>query len=132
MVSATVGGARYGVVLLGCRGAFFEFVLSEGIARWQLATGQTVVEGWAAYLEVGEAYFVYLVLWTVAVSAALTNAWAWASPASPAASCLNPGAVAHGLIGSLLVWVGKCARFEKLMKALVGVMGWHHNLRQPR
>ena len=52
VVSATVGGARYGVVLLWAIavGAFFKFVLSEGIARWQLATGQTVVEGWAAYL----------------------------------------------------------------------------------
>ena len=57
-------------------GAFFKFVLSEGIARWQLATGQTVVEGWAAYLPGWvKAYFaIYLVLWTVAVSAALTNA----------------------------------------------------------
>ncbi len=41
VVSATVGGARYGVVLLWAiaLGAFFKFVLSEGIARWQLATG---------------------------------------------------------------------------------------------
>jgi len=35
VVSATVGGARYGVVLLWAivAGAFFKFVLSEGIAR---------------------------------------------------------------------------------------------------
>jgi len=40
VVSATVGGAKYGVVLLWgiALGAFFKFVLSEGIARWQLAT----------------------------------------------------------------------------------------------
>ena len=43
VVSATVGGARYGVVLLWAiaAGAFFKFVLQEGIARWQLATGKT-------------------------------------------------------------------------------------------
>ena len=78
VVSATVGGASYGVVLLWAIaiGAFFKFVLSEGIARWQLATGQTVLEGWAEYLPAWvKVYFaVYLVLWTVAVSAALTNA----------------------------------------------------------
>ena len=47
VVSATVGGAKYGVVLLWgvALGAFFKFVLTEGIARWQLATGTTVVEG---------------------------------------------------------------------------------------
>ena len=49
VVSATVGGARYGVLLLWAiaLGAFFKFVLSEGIARWQLATGLTALEGWA-------------------------------------------------------------------------------------
>ena len=52
VVSATVGGARYGVVLLWAiaAGAFFKFVLQEGIARWQLATGKTALEGWADHL----------------------------------------------------------------------------------
>src|SRR4029453_17058523 len=52
VVSAPVGGAKYGVVLLWgvALGAFFKFVLTEGIARWQLATGKTVVEGWAEHL----------------------------------------------------------------------------------
>ena len=64
VVSATVGGARYGVVLLWAilLGDFFTFVLSEGIARWQLATGTTVIEGSAAHLPAwGKVYFgVYL------------------------------------------------------------------------
>ena len=34
------------------------------------------------------------------------------------------GAVAHSLIGGMLVWLGGYARFEKLMKLLVGVMGF--------
>src|SRR5918995_1209469 len=78
VVSATVGGANYGVVLVWAIlvGAFFKFVLNEGIARWQLATGTTVVEGWAEHLPSWvKVYFAaYLVLWTVSVSAALTNA----------------------------------------------------------
>ena len=78
VVSATVGGARYGVVLLWAilAGAFFKFVLSEGIARWQLATGKTALEGWADHLPpwVTVWFGVYLVVWTVAVSAAMTNA----------------------------------------------------------
>ena len=78
VVSATVGGARYGFVLLWAivAGAFFKFVLSEGIARWQLATGKTALEGWAEYLPSWVKWFfaTYLVIWTVFVSAALTNA----------------------------------------------------------
>src|SRR3954454_20772197 len=78
VVSATVGGAGYGVVLLWCiaLGAFFKYVLGEGIARWQLATGLTVVEGWAYHLPKWVKWYfgVYLFLWTFFVSAALTNA----------------------------------------------------------
>jgi Mn2+/Fe2+ NRAMP family transporter len=129
VVSATVGGARYGVVLLWAIavGAFFKFVLSEGIARWQLATGQTVVEGWAVHLPGWvKAYFaIYLLLWTVAVSAALTNATGLGI--ANLTGGLVPqswGAVAHSLVGGVLVWIGGYARFEKLMKALVGVMGF--------
>ena len=55
VVSATVGGARHGLLLLWAiaLGAFFKFVLSEGIARWQLATGLTALEGWAVHLPPG-------------------------------------------------------------------------------
>src|SRR5215210_7538178 len=71
VVSATVGGANYGVVLLWAilLGAFFKFVLNEGIARWQLATGSTVLEGWAEHLPGWvKIYFgIYLVFWTGAV-----------------------------------------------------------------
>src|SRR5512134_2566656 len=78
VVAATVGGARYGVMLLWAIavGAFFKFVLNEGIARWQLATGKTALEGWAEYLPawVKYTFAAYLVIWTVAVTAALTNA----------------------------------------------------------
>jgi Mn2+/Fe2+ NRAMP family transporter len=129
VVSATVGGARYGVMLLWAIavGAFFKFVLSEGIARWQLATGQTVVEGWAAHLPAWvKVYFAaYLVIWTVAVSAALTNATGLGiANLTGGAVPQSWGAVAHSLIGGVLVWFGGYARFEKLMKLLVGIMGF--------
>src|SRR3954467_10684490 len=78
VVAATVGGARYGVILLWAiaLGAFFKYVLNEGIARWQLGTGLTALEGWAESLPSWvKVYFgICLVFWTVAVTAALTNA----------------------------------------------------------
>ncbi len=129
VVSATVGGAKYGVVLLWAIaiGAFFKFVLSEGIARWQLGTGKTVVEGWAEYLPPWvKLYFgIYLVLWTVAVSAALTNATGLGlSNLTGGAVPQSWGAVAHSLVGCAFVWLGGYGKFEKLMKILVGVMGF--------
>ena len=129
VVSATVGGARYGVVLLWAilLGAFFKFVLSEGIARWQLATGHTVIEGWAEHLPrwVKIYFAAYLVLWTAAVSAALTNACGLGmTNLTGGAIPQSWGAVAHSLIGGILVYLGGYAKFEKLMKLLVGVMGF--------
>ena len=129
VIAATVGGARYGVVLLWAiaLGAFFKFVLSEGIARWQLATGLTALEGWATHLPAWVKYYfaAYLVLWTFAVSAALTNATGLGiSNLTGGAISQSWGAVAHSLIGFAFVWIGGYSWFERLMKLLVGVMGF--------
>src|SRR5918993_2045292 len=129
VVAATVGGARYGVVLLWAiaLGAFFKFVLSEGIARWQLATVLTALEGWAAYLPRWVKYYfgAYLILWTVAVSAALTNATGLGiSNLTGGLISQSWGAVGHSVIGFVFVWFGGYAGFEKLMKLLVGIMGF--------
>jgi Mn2+/Fe2+ NRAMP family transporter len=129
VVSATVGGAKYGVVLLWgvALGAFFKFVLTEGIARWQLATGKTVVEGWAEHLPAWvNIYFgAYLAVWTVAVSAALTNATGLGIANLTGGAISQPwGAVAHSLFGFAFVWFGGYGGFEKLMKTLVGIMGF--------
>jgi len=129
VVSATVGGANYGVLLLWAiaAGAFFKFVLNEGIARWQLATGMTVLEGWAEHLPSWvKVYFgVYLVFWTGAVSAALTNATGLGlSQLTGGVVPQSWGAVFHSLFGFAFVWLGGYGGFEKLMKMLVGVMGF--------
>ena len=129
VISATVGGARYGIVLLWAIavGAFFKFVLSEGIARWQLATGLTALEGWATHLPAWVKYYfgAYLVLWTVAVSAALTNATGLGiSNLTGGAIPQSWGAVGHSLIGFAFVLLGGYDWFERLMKLLVGVMGF--------
>ena len=129
VVSATVGGANYGVILLWAiaAGAFFKFVLNEGIARWQLATGTTVLEGWAEHLPAWvKIYFgIYLVFWTAAVSAALSNACGLGiSNLTGGAVPQSWGAVAHSLFGFAFVWLGGYSGFEKLMKTLVAMMGF--------
>ena len=129
VVAATVGGARYGVALLWAIavGAFFKYVLSEGIARWQLATGKTALEGWAEYLPPWVKFYfgVYLVLWTVAVTAALTNATGLGIANLTGGRISQPwGAVGHSLFGFVFVLLGGYGGFEKLMKTLVGVMGF--------
>jgi Mn2+/Fe2+ NRAMP family transporter len=129
VVAATVAGGRYGLVLLWAivLGAFFKFVLTEGIARWQLATGMTALEGWAAYLPAWvRAYFaIYLLFWTVSVTAALTNATGLGmANLTGGAIPQSWGAVLHSLIGGAFVLLGGYARFETLVKALVAIMAF--------
>jgi Mn2+/Fe2+ NRAMP family transporter len=129
VVSATVGGANYGVVLLWAIviGALFKFVLNEGIARWQLANGTTMVEGWAEHLPAWVKVFfaAYLLLWTVAVSAALTNASGLGISNLTGGAISQPwGAVVHSLAGCAFVLTGGYAGFEKLIKVLVAIMGF--------
>ena len=52
LVAASVSGARYGFAIAWAAavGALLKFVLTEGVARWQLATGTTLLEGWARHL----------------------------------------------------------------------------------
>ena len=127
VVSATVGGARYGEILLWgiLLGAFFKYVLNEGVARFQLATGLTALEGWAHYLPLWvRVYFgIYLVVWTVAVSAALANACGLGiSNLTGGAIPQSWGAALHSLVGAAFVLLGGFSGFEKLMKFLVGAM----------
>jgi Mn2+/Fe2+ NRAMP family transporter len=129
IVAATTAGAHHGVVLLWAVavGAAFKYVLAEGIARWQLATGLTAIEGWASYLPVWvRAYFgLYLLIWTVAVSAALTNATGLGIQNLTGGFVSQPwGAVLHSMIGFCFVVIGGFKGFEKTMKALVGIMGF--------
>jgi len=127
LTSATVGGAGFGLVLIWAvvLGAGFKFALNEGLARWQLATDTTLVEGWAEHLPPWvKVYFgAYLLLWTVAVSAAMASACGLAvSNITNGAVSAQWGAVAHSIAGGLFVWIGGFRGFEKLMQGLIGVM----------
>jgi Mn2+/Fe2+ NRAMP family transporter len=127
IVSATVGGASYGLALLWAvaLAAFLKCFLNEGIARWQLATDTTTIEGWFAHLPWWvNAYFgLYLILWTPAVTGALSNACGLGiSNLTGGAIPTNWGALIHTVIGFVFVILGGFEGFEKIMKVLIGVM----------
>ena len=127
LTAATIGGAGFGLVLIWAvaLGAFFKYVLNEGLARWQLATDTTLVEGWAEHLPGWvKIYFgAYLILWTISVSAAMASACGLGiSNLTGGAISAQWGAIVHSILGGIFVWVGGFRGFEKLMQVLVGVM----------
>ena len=127
IVSATVGGATHGLALLWALalGAFLKFVLSEGITRWQLATGSTVMEGWAQHLPrwVLAVFGAYLLLWAVAVTGALTNGSGLAiENLTGGAVPRSWGAVAHCLVAFGFIYSAHAGGFARVMKPLMVLM----------
>jgi len=126
LMAAMLAGAGFGETLLWVIvvGALLKLVLNEGVARWQLATGSTLIEGWNAHLGIlfQLGFLVYLVLWSIIVAGGLMNACGVAAHALiPGVSIAVWGAV-HSIVALVLVWFGRYERFESTMKGLIALM----------
>ncbi len=126
IVAAAVAGAQYGTTLVwvALAGGLLKFCLNEGIGRWQLVTGTTLLEGWFTYLPgFVKAYFtLYLLLWSFMVAAAMMAATGLGSYALwPILSVQQWGAL-FSVITLAIVWSGKWALFEALMKFCIALM----------
>ena len=129
--TAAFAGSSLGLTVLWAVpcGALLKFGLNEGLARWQLATGQTVLEG--AVSRFGRAvalgFIGYLLLWSFFVGAALISACSVTAgallPQFGSDTWLRLGwALLHSLGGLLLVWIGGYKLFERIMGVCVFVM----------
>ena len=60
MVSSLNAGTEYGMIFLWAIlvGAFIKFYLTEGIGRWYMATGQTILRGWRSLGRFVSGFFV--------------------------------------------------------------------------
>ena len=126
LMSALIAGARHGTALLWviAVGAILKFVLNEGVARWQLATGKTVIEGWTDHLgrPVLVYFTAYLAIWGIIVAAGLMAACGVAAHALVPAIPIGIWSVLHSLVALGLVWLGRYEIFEGLMKVLILLM----------
>lgn len=78
LTTAAFTGTKLGVAILWAvvAGAFFKFILNEGLTRWQLATGTTLLEGAMSHLgrPAQYSFLIYFLAWTFLVAAALMSA----------------------------------------------------------
>lgn len=126
LIAAAVAGSSYGYLLLWAvlLGAVLKFSLNEGIARWQLSTGHSVLNGIAHHLPIWVSwYFIaFLCLWGFIVAGALMSASGLAAHALfPQLSVGAWGAV-HGIAGSAIIFLGSYLWLERLMKVSIAVM----------
>ena len=130
LATGALTGSRLGVAVLWVvlAGAFMKFVLNEGLARWQLATGSTVLEGTAKHF--GRvaliAFLAYLCVWSYFVGAALMSACGVTMHALLPISDANTDKITYGVLHSflavVLVRLGGYRLFGKVMGICIAAM----------
>jgi Mn2+/Fe2+ NRAMP family transporter len=135
LATASLAGAALGLAALWAVpvGALLKFLVNEGLTRWQLATGTTLVEGCVAHLGRGVmwGFLAYLVVWSFCVAAALMSAigvtmHAILPLAGEGVEAAQRDKATYGVLFSLativLVRLGGYRLFEKVMAATIAVM----------
>jgi Mn2+/Fe2+ NRAMP family transporter len=124
MVTASVAGAGYGVALLWAVivGAFLKFILSEGLGRWHLATGQTILQGWRSLGRWATGYFGIYLLFGFIYGSAVASTCALVAIAMVPTISLWVWAIVHPVVGFILVWTGRYKYLERIMTVLVAIM----------
>jgi Mn2+/Fe2+ NRAMP family transporter len=131
LATATFVGGMLGTAVLWAiaLGAFMKFVVTEGLARWQLATGETIIEG--AVHRLGPVviwiFLPYFLLWSFFVASAQMSANGVSLHAMvPLFEDATHGKIAFGILSSLvgvaIVLRGGYRWFDVAMKACIGVM----------
>lgn len=126
MVAAAIAGSKYGMAVAWAAilGAVLKYVLSEGLARWQLGNGEPLLHGWLKYLgkPVKYYFFIYLIIWTIVVAGALVVGCGMAAHALFPQLSVTAWGIIHAFITYLFVLWGKYEKFEAVMKVFIGVM----------
>ena len=118
-----------GILWAAVLGAFLKFVVNEGLARWQLATGKTLIEGAVDKFGrvFGWLFLPYLLLWSFFVASALMSGSGVTLYAMfPIFENPDQGRVVFGIsasiVGMTLAYLGGYVLFEKIMRVCVGLM----------
>jgi len=131
LATASFAGSHLGTGVLWAvlAGAFLKFVANEGIARWQLATGSTLLEGVVQHFGrlIGWFFLAYLVFWSFFVASALMSACGVTLHALiPVFEDARDGKIVFGMLSSLIAVVlalkGGYPLFSRIMQACIGLM----------
>jgi Mn2+/Fe2+ NRAMP family transporter len=130
LITASLAGSAVGLAILwaAAAGALLKWVLNEGIARWQMGTSSTLLEGWVRHLGglVHWVFFIYFIGWSYIVGGALINACGVAGvgllPVGDPHTSKIVWGIIHSLVGLALAWAGGFKAFEYVMSFLTAVM----------
>lgn len=122
LVATMVAGARFGTLLLWAAvlGAVLKLALAEGVGRWHLASGSTLLDGWRRLGRWATVFFgVYIVIWGFVYGATAMSAVGLPLNALFGGLDVRYWAMIAGVVGLVLVWLQRYQIFEKLITVLV-------------
>lgn len=122
LVATMVAGARFGTVLLWAAvlGAVLKLALAEGVGRWHLASGSTLLDGWRRLGRWATVFFgVYIVIWGFVYGATAMSAVGLPLNALFGGLEVRYWAMIAGVVGLVLVWLQRYEIFEKFITVLV-------------
>src|SRR5918997_5190942 len=122
LVATMVAGAEYGMVLLWAAvlGTILKLGLAEGVGRWHLASGSTLLDGWRRLGYWATVFFGgYIIIWGFVYGATAMSAVGLPLNALFGGLSVRYWAMIAGVLGLVLVWVQRYAVFEKFITVLV-------------
>ncbi|MBX3628599.1 MAG: Nramp family divalent metal transporter [Nitrosomonas sp.] len=131
LATGSFAGSLLGTAILWAVivGALLKYTVTEGIARWQLATGTTLLEGLTIHFGRGAAWLFlpYLLLFTYFIGTAMMSACGVTLHAMiPLFDDAADGKIFFGILSSIvglaLVYRGGYQLFEKTMRICIGAM----------
>ncbi len=125
LVATLIAGSLYGYALVWAAvlGCLVKIALAEGAARYHLATGTTIFDGWRSLGAWTSWYFgPYILIWGFLYGATAMSATALPLAALFPILPLTGWAIIVGLTAFAFVALNRYAVFETVMKILVGVM----------
>jgi Mn2+/Fe2+ NRAMP family transporter len=121
-VATMVAGARFGTVLLWAAvlGTVLKLALAEGVGRWHLASGSTLLDGWRRLGYWATGFFgLYIVIWGFVYGATAMSAVGLPLNALFGGLDVRWWAMIAGVVGLVLVWLQRYDVFERFMTVLV-------------
>lgn len=125
LAAGVVAGSLYGLNFIWAVlvGIVIKFGLNEGVGRYHLATGQTIIDGvhslgrWASGFFGG-----YSLVWGFVYGAAVSSSCALAAYALFPAIPFWVYVVAHPIVGAVLVLSNRYETFEDIITVLISLM----------
>lgn len=125
LVATLIAGSRFGYALLWAAviGCIVKIALAEGSARYHLATGSTMLDGWRSLGKWTSWYFgIYIMVWGFVYGATAMSATALPLAVFFPSVPLWAWAVLTGLSCAAFVAFNRYEAFETVMKIFIGIM----------